>query len=411
MLPQTHDEKLRLETLHRYGVLDTPSDDELDAIVRIAALVAGVPYATLNLIDENRQCQLTTFGFEGGVSSRDDSMCALYFTEGNVIVSNDASIDVRYETNPWVTGKLGSVRAYASAPLKTAEGPVLGSLCVFDTKPGSFTQDQMDRLADTANVVVALFERRRQARDLADREAALRYAVQDLERSNEDLQNFASVAGHDLASPLTTIGGYIELLGDMYTEQLDETAQSWIQISLDGVSRMHSLIKALLSYAQAGSAECHAEPTNLNDVLQGVLKDLRSEIEHSGAHIAVPSQLPTVHADATLMRQLLQNLIGNAIKYRDKTRDCCVEVSATRNDGGWEIQISDNGIGIPVKDSASVFDVFTRTNEDAAAGHGIGLATCRRIVERHHGAIWVDTERANGTTIHFTISNTTFASQ
>ncbi|WP_328291498.1 diguanylate cyclase [Kineococcus sp. NBC_00420] len=160
----------RLAALHEYRLLDTPADDELSAVVRAAAAVARVAHATLNLIDEDRQCQLTTVGFEGGDSAREDSMCALHFEDGELVHVVDASLDPRFARNPWVDGRLGKVRFYASSPLISPAGHALGSLCVFDTVPGHLDEQQMDVLRDLATVLVALFERRRQTR-LAEHQA------------------------------------------------------------------------------------------------------------------------------------------------------------------------------------------------------------------------------------------------
>ena len=157
-------EQRRLAALHAYQLLDAPVDDELEAVVRVAALVAGVRTATLNLIDERRQCQLVTTGFDGGDSSRSDSMCAIRFADGEFVHVPDASRDPVYRNNPWVTGALADVRFYASAPLVTADGHALGTLCVFDTVARRLTDEQISGLRDLAQIVVALFERRRQAR-------------------------------------------------------------------------------------------------------------------------------------------------------------------------------------------------------------------------------------------------------
>ena len=164
----SRDEQQRLAALHEYRVLDAPADDELEAVVRVAAMVAGVPTATLNLIDEHRQCQLTTAGFTGGDSARSDSMCALRFRTGQFVHVRDARTDPTYRDNPWVTGVLADVRFYASAPLVTPQGHALGTLCVFDSVPRELTGEQIERLEDLAGVILALFERRRQARVMAE---------------------------------------------------------------------------------------------------------------------------------------------------------------------------------------------------------------------------------------------------
>lgn len=157
-------EERRLAELRDYSVLDRPADGELTAVVRLAAAVVNVPTATLNLIDEDRQCQLAAVGFPGGDSARADSMCAVRFLEGRTVWTADAAEHPDYADNPWVTGRHGRVRFYASVPLVTPAGNVLGTLCLFDSAPRGLSEAEMRLLEDAAAVVVALFERRRQAR-------------------------------------------------------------------------------------------------------------------------------------------------------------------------------------------------------------------------------------------------------
>ncbi|MEU4560987.1 GAF domain-containing protein [Actinoplanes sp. NPDC023936] len=165
-------ETSRLAGLHEYRLLDTPPHEELRAVVRVAAAVAGVPAAALNLIDEHRQVQLVTVGFRGRDCDRRDSMCGVRLHTGRPVHLPDARLDPDYRDNPWVTGELGLVRLYANAPLITPEGFVLGTLCVFDTEPHELTAEQMARLRDLAGVIVAFFEGRRQTRLTAEFAAA-----------------------------------------------------------------------------------------------------------------------------------------------------------------------------------------------------------------------------------------------
>ncbi|WP_432497944.1 sensor domain-containing diguanylate cyclase [Kineococcus auxinigenes] len=206
-------EAQRLAALHDYGVLDAPADAELDDVVRAAAMLAGVPHATLNLIDEHRQCQLTTVGFEGGDSARSDSMCALHFTDGEVVHVPDATLDERYRTNPWVDGRLARVRLYASAPLVDPRGHALGSLCVFDTAPGELSAARLGALEGLARVVVALFERRREAR------LAVHYAEQARRHAEQARRLGASDA--ELRLVLATTGDAFVAVGE------DQRITSW----------------------------------------------------------------------------------------------------------------------------------------------------------------------------------------
>ncbi|MEV6488355.1 ATP-binding protein [Actinoplanes sp. NPDC051633] len=410
----TDHEQQRLAALHEYRLLDAPADDELEAVVRVAAVVAGVPFATLNLIDEHRQCQLTTTGFEGGDSTRRDSMCAIRFEAGEFVWVPDASLDPTYQVSPWVTGELAKVRFYASAPLVTPQGHALGSLCVFDTEPGELSQAQIDRLEDLAQVILALFERRRQARlnyellaaseqqhqELRRTHAELAAVNAELQRSNTELEQFAGVVSHDLAAPLAVVNGYLELLGD--EQPGTGPAQAWIASATRAVARMQRLIEALLTYAQAGSGPCRTATAGVADLAGQAITDLRRAIDEAGAEVTVPAGLPAVHGDPTLIRQLLQNLIGNAVKYRSPARTCQVAVGAERLPDGWAISVADNGVGIPAEHRARVFEMFTRVDR-TQAGHGVGLSTCQRIVERHGGRIWVDGAPGGGTTVTFTL--------
>jgi signal transduction histidine kinase len=411
------DEQERLAALHEYRLLDAPADDELEAVVRVAAIVAGVPTATLNLIDENRQCQLTTTGFEGGDSTRRDSMCAIRFETGEFVHVPDASVDATYGSSPWVTGALANVRFYASAPLVTPQGHALGTLCVFDSEPGELTEDQIARLKDLAQVILALFERRRQGRinaellaesearkaALEDIQAELAETITDLQRSNTELEQFAGVVSHDLAAPLGVVNGYLELLGDLTGEEGEGgPARKWINSATRAVGRMQGLIESLLTYAQAGNGPCRLEQSDLGDITDQALMDLRPAVRDSGANVAVQPDLPVVACDPTLIRQLLQNLIGNSIKYRHPDRPCRITVSAGKHDGDLVISVADNGIGIPEAQRRRVFEMFARVDR-SGAGHGVGLSTCQRIVERHHGRIWAGPTPGGGTTVSFTM--------
>ena len=410
-------EQRRLAALHEYRLLDAPADDELEAVVRVAAVVAGVPTATLNLIDENRQCQLTTTGFVGGDSTRRDSMCAIRFEAGRFVHVRDASVDPTYRHNPWVTGDLAKVRFYASAPLVTSQGYALGTLCVFDSEPGELSGEQIARLKDLANVVLALFERRRQARINAElaieaesRRLALERAhaeladtIAELQRSNTELEQFAGVVSHDLAAPLGVVNGYLELLGDLSAGSVDARARAWIAAASRAVARMQRLIEALLTYAQAGSGPCRLEPADLGDAAGQAIMDLRAAIRDGDATVVVPPDLPVVSGDPTLIRQLLQNLIGNALKYRHPERASRVELSARPDGGGWLVQVADNGLGIPADQRKRVFEMFARVDCRIGTGHGVGLSTCQRIVERHGGRIWAGARDGGGTVISFTL--------
>ncbi|GAA1624391.1 sensor histidine kinase [Actinoplanes couchii] len=539
----TERERARVRELREYHLLDTPAAAELQSVVRVAAAVAKVPTATLNLLDDRMQYQLTTVGFPGRQCDRDDAMCAVRLHEGVFVHVPDARADPVFRDNPWVTGVLGRIVFYASAPLISPAGHVMGTLCVFDSEPGRLSEEQIAGLVDLAGIVVAFFERRRNARLTArlketiqareqwtrtvldsideavvavggdgrvlmvnraardihppevdmtgdldgaaqrfhlfqpdgetpveDEDLPLRVTMRtgeavrgremvirgttrgnrsvranaaplrsatgevngavvaihdvtaertrrriieeahsrlatanaELRRSNSDLTDFAGAVSHDLVAPLAAVGGYLDLLSDLDPGEGGAEGgrtDEWVRSAAQAVVRMRDLIDALLGYAAAGSAPVRHRPVPLGDLLAQVLQDLAGDIGVAGARVSVPTDLPTLTGDPVLIRQLLQNLIGNAIKYRDPSRPCRIDISA----GTDSVLIADNGIGIPPERREEVFDMFTRVDGVPVPGHGIGLSSCLRIAERHGGAITIGETLGGGTTVVVTL--------
>lgn len=560
-------EVARLAALHGYALLDAPADPELDAVVRIAAAIAGVPTATVNLIDTHRQCQLSAVGFTGADSDRAESMCARNLADPDVVHVPDARRDPRYADSAWVDGRLAEVAFYASAPLVTPEGHHLGALCVFDGRPRQLDAEQVERLRDLADVVMALLERHRRARaqqqlvdeveeqrrlaeltlaELQAREeftqalldsvevavvacdaegnltvanpAARRFlgpdleptrahgfhaadgltplradqvplrralvegsvrdvevvlappgrdplrvlvtgralhdedervigavvamqditadrarisalerageqlrhqgeelaaVVADLRRSNDELVNLAAVASHDLAAPLTAVLGYLELVLDVHGGVLGEQGRGWMGTAVRAALRMQGLIEAVLDHARAGSTGFTVRPVLLPDVLSHVVEDLGPAAREAEITFAPGPGAPAeVRADPVLLRQLLQNLVGNAVRYRAPQRPCRVRVTtAALPGGGWELLVADNGRGIPAAQRERVFAMFAVAplgedppgqGQGSRPGHGIGLATCLRIAERHGGRIRAEQTPGGGATLRCT---------
>jgi signal transduction histidine kinase len=408
-------ERLRVAALQEYELLDRPADAELEALVRVATAVADVPTATLNLIDSEYQCQLASVGFEGRRTPRSDSMCAISFRSGRTVHVPDARQEPMYADNPWVDGRLGAVRCYASVPLVNADGFALGTLCVFDQVERCLTDEQLARLRDLGTALVALFERRRQARrnaelaveaqnQRAQLEAAHRELSdrrRELERSNAELAEFAAVASHDLRSPLGAIDGYLTLLLDVYGDDIPARGRDWVGVARTAVARMLSLTESLLSYARAGAATCEREPVDVAALVEQVSADLRNELRAVAATVEVQPSAPPVDADPVLLRQLLQNLVANAVKHRDPERACRIDVSVGTDDDGWVVAVADHGRGIPAEDRERVFAMFTRLDDAPPGGSGIGLATCTRIVDQHGGRIWIEDTPGGGATVCF----------
>ncbi|WP_137288515.1 PAS domain-containing sensor histidine kinase [Natronorubrum halophilum] len=223
-----------------------------------------------------------------------------------------------------------------------------------------------------------------------------------LEASNERLEQFAYAVSHDLQEPLRMVTSYLQLLEYRYTDELDEDADDFIEFAVDGAERMEAMIEGLLSYSRVDTQGNSIGSVDIEAVLDDVLIDLEMRIEEADAEITSES-LPTVAGDASQLRQLFQNLVDNAIEYSGEEPPR-VAISATREGDEWLISVSDEGIGIDSADEDRVFEVFERLHShEEHAGTGIGLALCRRIVERHGGEIWVDSDSGDGTTFSFTL--------
>jgi signal transduction histidine kinase len=242
-------------------------------------------------------------------------------------------------------------------------------------------------------------------RELGERrrvEETLKHYTTELERSNQELQQFAYVASHDLQEPLRMVTSYLQLLERRYKSQLDADADDFIHFAVDGANRMQGLIEGLLTYSQIGTQGAPFELTDCQAVLQRVLANLEVSIRESGALVTC-DPLPQVVGDSRQLEQLLQNLIGNAIKFRGKRRPE-IHVGIGEEDTSWLFSVRDNGIGIESQHAERIFALFQRLHtQEEYPGTGIGLAICKRIVERHGGRIWVESEPGHGATFYYTI--------
>ena len=225
--------------------------------------------------------------------------------------------------------------------------------------------------------------------------------VADLEHSNRDLQQFANVASHDLQEPLRMVSSYLQILERKYRGKLDEKADTYIHFAVDGARRMQNLIDGLLNYSRIGSAEFGW--VDMNQTFADAVANLATAIRESHGEVS-SGVLPTVWGDGTQMLQLFQNLIANGVKYRKPGVPPREAVSATQAQGGWMFLVQDNGIGIEREYQEAVFQLFRRLHtKEEYPGTGIGLASCMKIVENHHGRIWLESVPGTGTTFFFTI--------
>jgi signal transduction histidine kinase len=233
----------------------------------------------------------------------------------------------------------------------------------------------------------------------------LRIQGEELARSNDDLQQFAYVASHDLSEPLRKVANFCQLLERQYGPQLDDRAKQYIDFAVDGAKRMQRLITDLLALSRVGRTTEQFVAVDLDDALDVALGNLAEPVRQAGARIERLTGLPVVMGDQSLLTSLFENLVGNAVKYRREDEPPVVRIGAQDDGAAWTITVSDNGIGIDPQYAERIFVVFQRLHlRDKYGGTGIGLALCRKIVEFHGGRIWLaDVESGPGATFRFTV--------
>jgi light-regulated signal transduction histidine kinase (bacteriophytochrome) len=226
-----------------------------------------------------------------------------------------------------------------------------------------------------------------------------------LRTSNQELQQFAYVASHDLQEPLRMVSSYMQLLERYLGDDLDDKSRQYMAFAVDGANRMKILINDLLAYSRATRATSAFARVDMNEIIQVALQHLAPRITETQADIIVDDDLPSIFADQTQMQQVMMNIVNNAIKYHSDEPPL-VHITACKEKDSVHIKVSDNGIGIAPEYHEQIFEIFKRLHTRAEYdGTGIGLAICKRIVERHGGRIWVESAPKQGTTMHFTIPN------
>jgi light-regulated signal transduction histidine kinase (bacteriophytochrome) len=222
-------------------------------------------------------------------------------------------------------------------------------------------------------------------------------------RSNSSLQQFAYIASHDLQSPLRTVVNFAQLLEKKYGSHFDNIGKEYLDFIIVGTKRMQQLISNLLEFAKVDQIQASFEIVNLNSLIKKITTDLQFDIQKQNAKVEY-SNLPSIYLNLTLIKQLFQNLITNAIKFR-QLDDPIINIEFEEKKTEWQFSVKDNGIGFDMKDEKNIFEIFQRAvGLESYEGTGIGLAICKRVVEKHNGEIWVESEPLKGTTFYFTIS-------
>ena len=275
-------------------------------------------------------------------------------------------------------------------------------LHIHDERDGAVLDSRVYPVRDAAGTVVQVAVFSRDVTEQRRSQETIERALTDLAHSNEELQQFAYVASHDLREPLRTITSHLQLLHRrLGKDGLDPAGEESLAFVLDGAKRMDALIRDLLEYSRIGHGDRAMEPVDLGGAVHDALTNLSVAIAESKAAVSLPDQWPSVIGNATELARLFQNVLGNALKYRAEDRAPAIAVRVTRGDGVWDVSVQDNGIGIDAEHFDRIFMIFQRLHgRRQYEGTGIGLAICKKIVERHGGHIWLDSKPGEGSTFH-----------
>lgn len=259
-------------------------------------------------------------------------------------------------------------------------------------------------IADGDNTTIEVQATGRDITEWVENRDKLNSLVRDLDQSNRELEQFAYVASHDLREPLRMISSYVGLLERRYADKLDDSARDFINFARDGAQRMDRMVLDLLQFSRIGRLSAPFEPVPLAETFAEAIGNLAMTIQDQGAHITLPKDLPTITGCRSELVRLIQNLLGNALKYRHADRPPEITVTASEADGECTVGIADNGIGIAPEFHQRIFEIFQRLHgRGEYDGTGIGLAICRKIVQRHSGRIWVESRDGDGSTFFFTL--------
>ena len=388
--PQLPDnEEQRLKELRDYGIMDTEPESSFSDIVAIAAQICNVPIALISLVDENRQWFKASKGLDVPQTSRDVAFCAHAINRPNEVMEvKDATNDDRFADNPLVTGA-PDIRYYAGAPLVTSSGVALGTLCVIDNQARELSADQKSALRALANQVMAQMELRRRNEELAKRQLLL-------EAKSEELSRFAHLISHDLKSPLRAMSSLSEIIMEETAGKLNEEAEKSLVMLQAKAQHAYKLVDGILQHTLSGEQANDPALIDLTDFIDKVIAFCSPPAD---IHVIADIQKQYVYLDATLLHQIVQNLVSNAIKYNDK-EEGLVKIVALEAGNDLLLEISDNGPGIRNEFHDKIFGVlFTLNMQDrfGQKGTGIGLSTVKRLSEIMNASIRLESQEGEGT--------------
>lgn len=388
-------EKKRLKALYDYNILDTIPEKEYDGIAKIAAQICNVPVSFISFIDKNRQWYKSYFGVEMHEIPIEISLCAHAIKNPEVlIVVPDMRIDERFADNPLVKGEPHAI-FYAAAPLVTPGGDALGTICVLDAKVNNLDDDQREALKCLATQVMARLELRKKVNEL-------KKIQEQLKKTNSCLKDFASLASHDMKTPVANISLVSKSFYSRYGKQFDADAYQYFELIDRSAKELLVFIDDILAKSIMAGKNISKTPVDSYEVISKVIKLIAPPDDFE---IKVTGNFPKISMDKTSLQQVFQNLITNAIKYNDKEKGI-INISCSTDNSYHYFNVKDNGSGIAEEDMCRIFEkrkTLEKTDRYGNKGTGLGLATVKDLVENTGGKITVASEKYEGSVFKIAI--------
>lgn len=386
----------RLEALRGYDILDTEPEPAFDSLIQVAAAICQTPVSLISLVDADRCWFKANLGLDGMCEAPREIAFAKYVVDDphEPFIVEDAQNDPRFMHGPLANGQ-PPMRFYCGTPLVNPEGYVLGSLCVIDHQPRRLESHQVHALKTLARQITTNFEQRRMLRKVEKLNT-------ELEQAYREMESFSYSVSHDLKAPLRAIEGYAQILEEDYTEQLDEDGREMLQRMIDSTQNMRTLVDGILNLSRISRKPLVRTPTDLSAMAREIFAKIA---DRGNAILCVADELTAV-GDVELIRVTLQNLLENAVKYSSKRERPEIEVGKTETDRGTAFFVRDNGAGFNTKYYKKLFQLFQRLHKPSEfSGTGIGLSIVEKVIKRHHGQIWAESEPDRGATFYFTLNN------
>lgn len=414
--PTPANERERLKALRHLRILDTPPEMTYDDLTLLASEICGTPIAAVSLVDEDRQWFKSKLGLDVSQTPRDAAFCAHAIMSSNgPLIVEDATKDARFADSDLVTGSPG-VRFYAGTPLVMSDGNAVGTLCVVDRVPRRITESQRRALEVLGREVVAQMELRRNHQVLEKTVLALARTESELRRTQQeqlDLKDkFISHVSHELRSPLTPIYQFSTILLDEIAGPVNKQQRDYLEIILRNAASLQTMIGDLLEVtrAQTGKLTVDRRRLHVGPVVAAVVRSLAmtAKAHDLSLEAEIAADLPEALADAARVRQIVANLIENAMKFTPEGGSIHVKVHMRPGDQGKVcVTVSDTGCGLSTRDRERVFEqlyqVENAGGERSRNGLGLGLYISKELVHRQGGRIWVESEKGQGSQFSFTL--------